>query len=88
MFILKYIPHLIAYYLCPTDLSINICMRVSINPRIYLIICYQPFILGCKCTIQDRTFMLWGNNLKSRQMMSHNHNMFCSAFSKVLFDIT
>lgn len=40
MFVLKYIPHLIAYDLCLTDLGINICMRVTINPRIYLAICY------------------------------------------------
>ena len=41
MFVLKDIPHLIANDLCSVYLSIDVGVRVTINPRINTIVCYK-----------------------------------------------
>lgn len=41
MFVLKNIPHLITHDLCAVYLCIDVCVRVTINPRINATVCYK-----------------------------------------------
>lgn len=86
MFVFKNIPHLIANDLCSVYLSINVGMRMPINPCVNATVGNKPTQFSCKSTIQHRTLMVRGDDLQCWKMMSHRHNVFRSTFCQTLFD--
>ena len=62
MFILTNISHLIANDPCAIYLSIDVGVRVPINPSVNATVSYKFAQISSKCTIQNRTLMMRGNH--------------------------
>jgi len=88
MLVFKYISHLVADQFCIPDFRVDIGMCMTVNPCIDPAAGYQFFIFSSKCTVQYGTFMLRSNNLQGRQVVGHDHYVFCRTFGKTLFDMT
>lgn len=86
MFILKDISHLVTNDLSSVYLRIDVGMRMAINPGVNVAVGYEFTQLCGKCTVQDRTFVMWCNYLQRRKMVRHYHNMLSGAFCQTAFD--
>lgn len=87
MLIFKCISHLVANHFCTPDFCVDIGMRMSVNPSIDPAVTDQVSVFTGKGTVQYGTFMLRSNNLQSRQVVSHDHYVFCRTFGKTFFDM-
>ena len=68
--------------------SIDIRMRMAIDPSIDATISNEVAQLCCKCTIQRRILMLWRHNGQSWKMMSNHNNMFSfTLFNSLLYKL-
>ena len=84
----KYISHLVANHFL---YSRFLCRYWYVNVRKskHRSGCYRSgSVFTGKGTVQYGTFMLRSNNLQSRQVVSHDHYVFCRTFGKTLFDMT
>lgn len=80
VFILKNISHLIAYYTRPANHSVDIGMRMPVDPGIDPAVGYQFSVFTGKGAVQHGTSMMRSHCLECRQMGCNHHNMSCRTF--------
>ena len=88
VFIFKNIAHLIADYTSTANLSVNVGVRMPVNPGIDPAVGNQFSVFTRKAAVQHGTSMIRSHHLKCRQMMCNHDNMGCSAFLDAFSDKT
>lgn len=75
VFIFKNISHLIADYTGSAKHSVNVGMRMPVDPGINLAVGYQLSVFTGKGAVQYGTLMMQSNYLECRQVMCNHHDM-------------
>lgn len=88
VFILKNISHLVADYTGPANHSVNVGMRMPVDPSVNPAVGYQFSVFTGKGAVQHGTFMMRSHCLECRQMVCNHHDMGCRALLNAFPDKT
>ena len=88
VFIFKNISHLIADYTGAANHSVNVGVRMPVNPGVDPAVGNQVFAFTGKGAVQRGTYMIRSHYLKCRQMMCNHDNMGRSALFNAFPDKT
>lgn len=80
VFILKNISYLVADYTGPSNHSVDVGMRMPVNPCVNPAVGYQFSVFTGKGAVQHGTSMMRSHCLECRQMVCNHHNMSCRTF--------
>lgn len=88
MFILKNISHLVADYTGPANHSVDVGMRMPVDPGIDPAVCYQFSVFTGKGAVQHGPLMMWSHCLECWQMVCNHHDLGCRALLNAFPDKT
>ena len=70
---------MVANYTGPSNHSVNVGMRIPVDPSVNPAVGYQFSVFTGKGTVQHRTFMMRSHYLECRQVVRNHHDMGCRA---------